>query len=757
MSKCRVRASRVHKRSARSKVMKNLFQNRNKKEVGIDDIASSSKDTSDYENSQENMPPLEIEPDLSYKTISDVLRGRRIVNLAHVLKEYENIILHRTKCSMGRMDIVKETRRGIISLLHFHCMNCEKSYVISTDPSWKDNDSSNTSIVWGSLSVGLGHSQCEEIFGILDIPFMATKTYAKITLDIKKGVIIGAETKKPLYLGVRNKLCSACAYYKRNKVPPKHHTCSLNFSGPSTAMEQDIIVEGFCLSLSQHGIIYKYLIADGDSSVYARIVEKVQYGRDVVKIECANHMTRCVSDKLYKLAANTRYPLLSRKLLTERVDNITRIERLVKGVRTAIKNNCNNPTALSQELSNAASHVFGRHTNCRAFCKKKNLEDENLVANMDDAVWMEIKKIIEPLINKSDRLSYNVTTNQAERYMSLIAKCTGGKRVNFSKRWSYTTRAYAAAISHSHGPGWHKNTWRGAIGKYFNILCEKRNRICKKMQGKSSKKRKRTSPVSDIHYGPNASAPDINTVEMIQKTELFLNTLNVRASLPENRNNIEISTRGQHDNSYWKELRKSYLTASNFGQVIKRKADTHCHNLVKKLLYTSKEILSPAILFGRTHEQVAIDKYESSTDTEVRRCGFFIDEDNPFLGASPDGLVGNNGLIEVKCLYSVNKLMENHKKNVCYNIRDSQIQLKRNHNYYYQIQGQLNITKKEFCDFIIFTKDDFHVERIFKDRELWHEQMLPKLQSFYRECILPEIIDGRVPRGMKIRDPKDLH
>jgi hypothetical protein len=31
--------------------------------------------------------------------------------------------------------------------------------------------------------------------------------------------------------------------------------------------------------------------------------------------------------------------------------------------------------------------------------------------------------------------------------------------------------------------------------------------------------------------------------------------------------------------------------------------------------------------------------------------------------------------------------------------------------------------------------------------------MLPKLKQFYMECLLPEIVDGRIPRGMKVREP----
>nr|CAI5838026.1 unnamed protein product [Callosobruchus analis] len=41
--------------------------------------------------------------------------------------------------------------------------------------------------------------------------------------------------------------------------------------------------------------------------------------------------------------------------------------------------------------------------------------------------------------------------------MSLVAKLTGGKGVNFPKRYSYTARAQTAVISPSRGPSWHLN------------------------------------------------------------------------------------------------------------------------------------------------------------------------------------------------------------------------------------------------------------------------------------------------------------
>lgn len=138
------------------------------------------------DNEEEIFPPLECEPDKSYRSISDILDGRRIVNLGHVLKEYGKVVNHKYKCTMGRMDFVKETRKGLISYLHFYCDNCEKRYVITTDRPGKSLEDVNKAVVWGSLSVGIGHSQCEELFGVLDVPFMSTKKFISETHHLKK-------------------------------------------------------------------------------------------------------------------------------------------------------------------------------------------------------------------------------------------------------------------------------------------------------------------------------------------------------------------------------------------------------------------------------------------------------------------------------------------------------------------------------------------------------------------------------------------
>ena len=120
------------------------------------------------------------------------------------------------------------------------------------------------------------------------------------------GVIFGAATKKLLYIGVRNKYCAVCSIAKKKQLTPPQHKCLKNWCGSSTSMEADIIAAGFKASESMHGLHYTEVIGNGDSSVLHTVQTTVPYGRDVKKVECANHAVKCYRGRLEQLAKD--YP-----------------------------------------------------------------------------------------------------------------------------------------------------------------------------------------------------------------------------------------------------------------------------------------------------------------------------------------------------------------------------------------------------------------------------------------------------------------
>lgn len=85
----------------------------------------------------------------------------------------------------------------------------------------------------------------------------------------------------------------------------QEHDCFKNWDSDSQSMESDIIVEGFKEAETKHGLRYMRILGDGDSSVYAKIREEVsEWGRDVQKEECANHVCKCYRSNLENLVMN---------------------------------------------------------------------------------------------------------------------------------------------------------------------------------------------------------------------------------------------------------------------------------------------------------------------------------------------------------------------------------------------------------------------------------------------------------------------
>ena len=66
------------------------------------------------------------------------------------------------------------------------------------------------------------------------------------------GIIIGKDSGKILYMGVRNKYCAVC-YNKAYEDNPTQHTCILYWNESSSTMKADIILDGFCNCKELHG------------------------------------------------------------------------------------------------------------------------------------------------------------------------------------------------------------------------------------------------------------------------------------------------------------------------------------------------------------------------------------------------------------------------------------------------------------------------------------------------------------------------
>ena len=259
--------------------------------------------------------------------------------------------------------------------------------------------------------------------------------------------------------------------------------------------------------------------------------------------------------------------------------------------------------------------------------------------------------------------------------------------------------------------------------------------------------------------GPSASntlvRPDIfsSMLSEIDLSNLFVELASeieskVGLSIQEARY-IESETRAQSQSQIWHFERSRRLTASIFGHVLNRRQSIYPKSISDAFARSrdGRKIATTAPMqWGKENEKVALQCYEEqmSSDCCISDSSLVINPRWPWLGASPDGLVVQDGeivgAVEIKCPYCKRDMLISEactEKSFFLEMKSSIPSLKEKHAYYYQCQGVMNILGLKWLDFIVYTKKDLYWERIDCDQKLWTHKMLPGLTYFFTEFILP--------------------
>lgn len=112
-------------------------------------------------------------------------------------------------------------------------------------------------------------------------------------------------------------------------------------------------------------------------------------------------------------------------------------------------------------------------------------------------------------------------------------------------------------------------------------------------------------------------------------------------------------TAGQRDNPAWFLARRGRLTASNFGSVLKAKRITP--SLIKRLLGEYDLSRVKAVQWGVNNEEEAVKAFTLKTGLAVKGTGIWF-HSSGILGASPDGIIDEGTVLEVKCPYTERNL-----------------------------------------------------------------------------------------------------
>lgn len=149
----------------------------------------------------------------------------------------------------------------------------------------------------------------------------------------------------------------------------------------------------------------------------------------------------------------------------------------------------------------------------------------------------------------------------------------------------------------------------------------------------------------------------------------------------------------------WLAARAGVLTASTFADLMattRSGPSTSRARLITKLAieritgHAQSTFQNDAMRRGNELEPFARAAYEAETGVLVQTVGLAIHSAFAFVGASVDGLVGDDGLVEFKC-------PDNQDKHV-QALRDGT----HAEEYAWQIQGQLWVTGRAWCDAVSF-------------------------------------------------------
>lgn len=194
---------------------------------------------------------------------------------------------------------------------------------------------------------------------------------------------------------------------------------------------------------------------------------------------------------------------------------------------------------------------------------------------------------------------------------------------------------------------------------------------------------------------------------------------------------IEKLTRGQANNKRWFLEQQWRITASRFREISRITPRRQIRKLCESIA-CPKVLNSSAVYHGKMYEQKAIKQFEEKFHIKTQKCGLFVPVDRPYLGASPDAIVGDDGIVEVKCPYAGRNMLILPGPTFRHLQLDSnnQICFKKSSLCYDHIQGQLFLSNRKFCFFVVHTLQDLFVQKIYIDREYCIGCLIPKLGHF---------------------------
>ena len=216
---------------------------------------------------------------------------------------------------------------------------------------------------------------------------------------------------------------------------------------------------------------------------------------------------------------------------------------------------------------------------------------------------------------------------------------------------------------------------------------------------------------------------------------------------------IERRTRKQSKSYAWFTYRRHVITASTthyiYHSYLKKSTKFKPIALIASCINIPSAI--PALKYGNEKEKVALAAYTQKCQKldplfKVQALGLVLDPSFPAFGGSPDGVgICGNGeryLIEIKCPFSFKdgNLLKDGAARLSY--LDEEGNLRKTHQYYFQIQTLMGIMKLKRCMLVIWCPMSMIVLEIQANPE-FYTKVREACIAYYKKTYLTHIFDKR--------------
>ncbi len=203
----------------------------------------------------------------------------------------------------------------------------------------------------------------------------------------------------------------------------------------------------------------------------------------------------------------------------------------------------------------------------------------------------------------------------------------------------------------------------------------------------------------------------------------------------------------------WKAQRLGRVTASRVADVIAKtksgwgasRANYMAQLIAERLTGEVQESYTNAAMqWGLDTEGHAREAYEFRTDAEVQPVGFINHPTIVMSGASPDGYVGEIGLVEIKCPNTATHIDT---------LIDGDIPGK----YVTQMQWQMACTGRKWCDFVSFDPRMPEAMRLMVSRVHRDDVLIGTLENNVRDFLAElDAKIGVLNKAFRSREPVNM-